>query len=271
MASAPTRRVMASRLGQVSTQLKSPPAEKLLPAPPRTMTGTSGSAGTRSVASMMARASSASKAFIAFGRLRVKVATPSSTRVITVEVMARSHPEDAELRRTDRLVHRRRQGKRQRRARVDRVEDAVVPQPRRGVVGMALAVVLLADRLLKNFFLFLRPRLAPRLDVVAPHGGEHARRLLTAHHRDARAGPHPQEARPKGAAAHAVIARAVAAADDHRAFRHADGRDRGHHLGAVAGDAAGLVFAADHEARDVLQEEQWNAALATQFDEVRGF
>src|SRR6195256_1656355 len=224
MASAPTRRVMASRLGQVSTQLKSPPAEKLLPAPPRTITRTSGSAANKSVASTMARASSASKAFIAFGRLRVKVATPSSTRVSTVEVMARSHPEDAEFRQPDRLVHRRRQAERQRHARVDRIEDTVVPQPRRGVIGMALAVVLLADRLLESFFLLLRPRPAPRLDIVAPHGGEHARRLLAAHHRDARAGPHPQEARPVGTAAHAVIARAIAAANDHREFRHADGR-----------------------------------------------
>src|SRR5258708_18699409 len=139
MASAPTRRVMAWRLGEVSTQLKSPPGEKLLPAPPRTITRTSGLAANKSVASMMARASSASKAFIAFGRLRVKVATPSSTRVSTVEVMARSHPEDAEFRRTDRLVHRRRQSKRQRHARVDRVENTDVPQPRRGVIGMALA------------------------------------------------------------------------------------------------------------------------------------
>src|SRR4030088_3851179 len=100
---------------------------------------------------------------------------------------------------------------------------------------MALAVVLLADRLLEGFLLFLRPHASARLDIVAPHGGEHARRLLAAHHRDARAGPHPQEARTVGATAHAVVTRPVAAADDHRELRHADGRDRGHHLGAVAG------------------------------------
>src|SRR5438552_14604369 len=172
---------MASRLGQVSTQLKSPPAEKLSPAAPTTITRTAGSSVNESTASMMARAVSASKAFIAFGRLRVKVATPSSIRVRTVEVMVRSHPEDAEFGRADRLVHRCREAQRQRHARVDRVEDAVVPQPRRGVVGMALAVVLLADRLLEGLFLFLRPLAAPCLDIVAPHGGEHARRLLAAH------------------------------------------------------------------------------------------
>lgn len=35
------------------------------------------------------------------------------------------------------------------------------------------------------------------------------------------------------------------------------------------GDALGLIFAADHEARDVLQEDQRDLALAGQFDEVR--
>ena len=38
--------------------------------------------------------------------------------------------------------------------------------------------------------------------------------------------------------------------------------DRRDHLGAVLGDAAGLVLAPDHEARDVLQEHQRDAPLA---------
>ena len=42
------------------------------------------------------------------------------------------------------------------------------------------------------------------------------------------------------------------------------------HLGAVLGDAAGLVVAAHHEADDVLQEQERHAALAAQFDEMRG-
>src|SRR5690606_18129975 len=45
--------------------------------------------------------------------------------------------------------------------------------------------------------------------------------------------------------------------------------DGGDQLGPVFGDALGLVFAADHEAGDVLQEDQRNFALAGQFDEVR--
>jgi hypothetical protein len=83
-----------------------------------------------------------------------------------------------------------------------------------------------------------------------------------------RVGPHPQEARRVGAAAHAVVAGAEAAADDDGELGH--GR-RGHgrdHLGAVA-NAFVLVLAADHEAGDVLQEHQRDLALAAQLDEVR--
>ncbi len=39
----------------------------------------------------------------------------------------------------------------------------------------------------------------------------------------------------------------------------------------MLGDAAGFVLLADHEAGDVLQEHQRDAALAGQFDEVRAF
>ena len=45
--------------------------------------------------------------------------------------------------------------------------------------------------------------------------------------------------------------------------------DGGHELGAVLGDAAGLVVAADHEAGDVLQEQQRDPAAVAQLDEVR--
>src|SRR3546814_4321580 len=45
----------------------------------------------------------------------------------------------------------------------------------------------------------------------------------------------------------------------------------GDHLGAVAGNAFVFVLAAHPEAGDVLQEYQWNLALAAQLDEVRAF
>ena len=66
-----------------------------------------------------------------------------------------------------------------------------------------------------------------------------------------------------------VVAGAERAADDHGELGHARRGDGGDHLGAVLGDAAGLVVAADHEAGDVLQEQQRDAALVAQLDEVR--
>src|SRR5258708_4801484 len=40
-------------------------------------------------------------------------------------------------------------------------------------------------------------------------------------------------------------------------------------LGPVPRDPAGLVLLADHEARDVLEEEERHVALARELDEVR--
>ena len=54
-------------------------------------------------------------------------------------------------------------------------------------------------------------------------------------------------------------------------LRHLGAGHRGDHLGAVLGDAARFVVAADDEADDVLQEQQRHTALAAQLDEMRGF
>src|SRR6185312_4880225 len=142
-------------------------------------------------------------------------------------------------------------------------------QPGARVVRVTLQLVLLAQRRLERLLFGGRPVPALRLDAVALDGSEHAGGLLTAHHADARVRPHPQEARRVRATAHAVIAGAEAAADDDGEFRHLGGRHRGHHLGAVPGDAFVLVLAPDHETGDVLQEHQRNLALAAQLDEVR--
>src|SRR5436853_330099 len=71
------------------------------------------------------------------------------------------------------------------------------------------------------------------------------------------------------APAPAVIAGPKAAADNHGEFRHRGAGDRGHHLGAVLGNALVLVFAAHHEAGDVLQKYEGNAALGAELDEMR--
>src|SRR5690606_6908965 len=141
-------------------------------------------------------------------------------------------------------------------ARVGRVDDAVVPQARGRVPGAALGLVLLADRGLERVLLLRAPAAAAGLDAVALDRGQHAGRLLAAHHRDPRVRPHPQEAAAVGAAVHRVVAGAEAAADDHGELRHVRAGDGGDHLGAVAGDPGVLVLLADHEAGDVLQEHQ---------------
>ena len=52
-------------------------------------------------------------------------------------------------------------------------------------------------------------------------------------------------------------------------FGHVRAGDRHHELRAVAGDAALLVLPPDHEARDVLEEDERDPALAGELDEVR--
>ena len=56
------------------------------------------------------------------------------------------HPEDAETGRRDRCIQTRRQPQRQDLPGIGRIDDAVIPQPRRGVVGVSLPVILFANR-----------------------------------------------------------------------------------------------------------------------------
>src|SRR5690606_18897122 len=109
---------------------------------------------------------------------------------------------------------------------------------------------------------------AVRLQLIPFHGGEYGGRLFAAHHGDLGVGPHPQEAWAVRPATHRVVARSVGAADDDRELGNAGTGDGGDHLGAVLRDTSGLVVAPDHEARDVLEEQQRNAALIAEFDEV---
>src|SRR4051812_30377975 len=147
--------------------------------------------------------------------------------------------------------------------------DPVVPEPGGGVVRRALSLVLLEDRRLDRGLLVGAPLVTTCLDAVASHRCQHGRRLLAAHDGDAGVRPHPQEARVVRAAAHAVVAGAEGPADDHGELRDAGGRDGGDELRAVLGDAARLVVAADHEAGDVLEEDERDLALVAELDEVR--
>src|SRR3712207_8501517 len=81
-------------------------------------------------------------------------------------------------------------------------------------------------------------------------------------------GPHPQKARRVGPAAHPVVAGPERAADDHGELRHAGVGDRHDHLGPIFGDTPGLVLPAYHEARDVLQKHERDAARGAQLYKV---
>src|SRR5580658_1606637 len=179
------------------------------------------------------------------------------------------HAEHAEARRLLRGVAYRRQAKAQHAPGVTWVDDPIVPQPRRGIIGMPLALVLLADRALEGLLILLRPLPRAAFELIALDGRQHARRLLPAHDGNTRVRPLEQEARRIGAAAHGVVAGPIAAADDDGELGHVGAGDRGDKLGAVLGDAAGFGAPPDHEAGDVLQEQQRNLFARAQFDEVR--
>ena len=105
----------------------------------------------------------------------------------------------------------------------------------------------------------------------APDGCQYTGRLLAAHDSNARVRPAEQEVGIVGAATHAVIAGAVGVTDDQGQLRYPSTGNGGNQLGAVFGDAAGFVFLANHEPRDVLQEQKWNPALGTEFDKCAPF
>ncbi len=150
-----------------------------------------------------------------------------------------------------------------------RIEDPVVPQPGRRVVGRAFALVLLQDGLANGLLVVGGQRLPVARELVPLDRRQHAGGLLAAHDRDARVGPHPQQPRLVGAPAHAVVAGAERPADDHGELRHDRVGDGVDHLRAVLGDAGALVLASDDEAGDVLQEDERDAAEVAELDEVR--
>src|SRR4051812_7883896 len=76
-----------------------------------------------------------------------------------------SHAEDAVADVLERRVGAGGQGQTQHGAGVGGVDDAVVPEPGGGVVGVSLVLVLLADRRLERLLLLGRPLLPAGLDA----------------------------------------------------------------------------------------------------------
>ena len=94
---------------------------------------------------------------------------------------------------------------------------------------------------------------------------------VAAHDGVPRGGPSEDETRVKGFAAHGVIAGAETAAADDRNFRHYAVRHRINHFCAGADDAGPFGVFADHEAIDVVEENQRDAVLVAVEDEASGF
>ena len=93
-------------------------------------------------------------------------------------------------------------------------------------------------------------------------------RRLRPHHRDLRLGERQAGVRLERGAGHRVEARAVGLANDHRELRDRGLGDGADHLRAVADDPLALDFLADHEARHVREEEQWNVEGVAGHDEA---
>src|SRR3954452_24821073 len=175
---------------------------------------------------------------------------------------ARSHPEHAEARLWDRRMEGGLDAHGEDAARVERIDDAVVPEAGRREVWRAFAFVGLEDGRLEGVAFLVRRE-------AAADGRQDPRRLRAAHDGDPRVGPRPQEPGLVGTAGHRVVPGTEAAADQDRELRDLGGGDGRHQLRPVLRDPGFLVLAADHEPRDVLEEDQRDAALAGELDEVR--
>jgi len=149
------------------------------------------------------------------------------------------------------------------------LDDAIVPQARRGEVGRRFLVVALPCLLVVLAHFRLAERLARTLGRAHAHLGEHARCLLASHDANLGVRPHEHEPRAVGAPAHAVIAGAERAADHDGELGHGGGGDGVHELRAVFRDALSLVLLAHHETGDVLHEEKRHLALAAELHKVR--
>ena len=147
------------------------------------------------------------------------------------------------------------QALRQHGPRMCRGDNPIIPQPRGRVHRIALP---------------FDPRLQLGINRL-PHRLHHRPELLRAHNPDLRLRPHPQEPRAVRSPTHAVVARAGTGPDHDGEFGYVGtgySRDK---FGAVFGDAAFFGVGADHEAADVLEEDEGDAALGAELDEVGAF
>src|SRR5216684_1784274 len=116
----------------------------------------------------------------------------------------------------------------------------------------------LAERL--AFFLGHRGNLVCKDGIYCSFG---------AHHGDLRRGQRNYSVGAKGRSRHRVEARAVALAYDNAYFRHYSLRNRSNKLCSMTDNACSLYRRADHEPRDVRQEQQRDVEGIAGIDEAR--
>ena len=139
-----------------------------------------------------------------------------------------------------------------------RRNDTIIPKPRRTKQRLTLP---------------LNPRLqlGRILGIPLPNRRHNSTQLLRPHNTRTRIRPRPQKPGSIRPPTHPIVTRTATGAKDNSQLGHLGAGNGRHELCAVLGDAAGFGVAPDHEAGDVLQEEQRDGALRAELDEVRAF
>ena len=132
-------------------------------------------------------------------------------------------------------------------------------------------LIVINNRLLKLSLILSTPVNTIALILISGHLGQHPSRLLTAHHRNPRVGPHKHKAGVIGATTHTVITSPKRPANNHRKLRHISRSHGRYHLGSMLGNTFILILLAHHKASDILQKYQRNLALGTELNKVRAF
>ena len=147
-----------------------------------------------------------------------------------------------------------------------RIDQPVIPQATRCEIRVALRLVLFSDGagnfgdLLFGGLISFQPGAA---DI-----DEHCFGGVGSHRRNSRVRPSEEKPRVETTATHAVVAGPVTTTDEHCVFRNRRIGDSCHHLCAVLRNPAGFCVVTNHVSGGVLQKEQRNATLLTEFNEM---
>lgn len=140
-------------------------------------------------------------------------------------------------------------------ARISRINNPVIDQHTARRITLRIAGNLLPEPLHLLLQLVGGDRLAFGLCARTLHRLHHAGELVGTHDAAPARGPGEQESRFVGPAAHGVVARAVGRAQDDGDVWYGRAAHGGDHLRAHLDDTRVLGFGADHEAGDVVEED----------------